>query len=141
MDVMQMTGLLFGFGLLGYGAFRLFRRFMLSKRCSAQADGTIVDISARVIDITESVTDEGNKNYYVKYTYTVDSVPYSSITPAMAKSTCDKLNDSDYITVWYDPAEPKRHYIPEFKGGMIVPICCAVGGLIFLYEIYLIYWA
>ena len=111
---------------------------MLSKRCSAQADVTIVDISSKsVIDKDR----EERTNYYVKYTYTVDSVPYSSISPAMAKPTCDKLTDSGYITVRYDPAEPKRHYIPEFKVGMIVPICCAVGGLIFLYGIYLIYWA
>ena len=134
MDEMQMTALLLGLGLLGYGAFQLYRRFMLSKCCTAQAAGTFIPGTNRS---AQRRAMQGKTNI-IGYEYTVDGVQYKNYKHGLTMRQYKELRNNDDFPVLYDPAKPKRSHISVVKIGMFVPICCIVGGLLFFWAFFII---
>lgn len=91
-------------GIIGFSLFVLGIILIISsavgkkknKRCSAQTQGTLVNIY-------EAEDSNGNDVHSYTYSYSVDGVEYKVRSQALTEA--NKIGDT--LTIWYNPKKPK----------------------------------
>jgi len=124
-----------GAALVVSGISMIIRRFIFLKGCcTAWVYGSIIDMERtekqRYTDSSRTVS------YYLKYHYVVNGAEYSN-RRRVGKRQLKLKGNTNYITVFFDPNKPKRHYVYELKFRMMITLLLiALGGLLLYYPFY-----
>ena len=132
METSDILVILLGAALVAGGVFQILRRFVfLKSRCSARVSGKILDRERNVIEHDDR---SSSVSYSMKYHYYVSGVEYKK-NRRIGKR---QLKGTGYdITVFYDPAKPKRHYVSELRFRLSATLGLIVlGALLLYYPIY-----
>ena len=114
------------FLLIGY--LMLKRRNMLKKECTAQANVTDINIRS-----------SRKNNKYLEFKYTVEGVEYAK-NIQINNELYNSINNSNSVTVLYDPSDPRQFYIPENSmAAFSVAIPFAVGVMMILLNVFLFF--
>ena len=116
--------ILFGLIFVGVGAFMLIKGNDLAKRCTASAEGTVIEI------ITEDSTDSDGFTTYTYYPviqYTVDGKTVSK--KSSSGSNPSKYNVNDKVDVLYDPNKVEDYIIKGDKTTSFFGIIFIVAGI------------
>jgi len=125
MNKHQLICLGAGLVLIGLGVFRLWRRSEQKKRCSARVDGRVLDVysSAKGSD------SEAKTSLFAKYEYWAQDKRIEkkvSLTDKQFKA----LKAGQKLTVFYDPAKPKRCYVAQIKSSQLLALMLIGLGLV-----------
>lgn len=116
--------ILFGLIFVGIGAFMLIKGNDLAKRCTASAEGTVVEI------ITEDSTDDDGFTQYTYYPviqYTVDGKTVSK--KSSSGSNPSKYNVNDKVDILYDPNKVEDYIIKGDKTTSFLGVIFVVAGI------------
>ena len=106
----KLVFFLVGLLIFGIGAFILWRQRKLKKECTAQVPGVVSD------QHHETTYKKGRRRdrYYPIFKYTVEDVEYIQKSN-IGTSNRNVLAVGENVTVFYDPSNPKRHYVLEYR--------------------------
>ena len=117
--------ILFGLIFVGVGAFMLIKDNDLAKRCTASAEGTVIEI------ITEDSTDEDGFTQYTYYPviqYTANGKNVSK--KSSSGSNPSKYNVNDKVNILYDPNKIEDYMIDGDKTTSFLGIIFIVAGIV-----------
>ena len=115
------------------------RRAWLSKSCTAQTEGTVVDIEER---ISISSSSDGDSRGFGRSSHTVETVYYHPVFQYEADGqtitntssfgrTPAKFVIGQQVTVFYDPDNVEKYFVAEDKGAAKFGLIFAVAGGVF----------
>jgi len=119
-----------GFGLLGIGVFRVLSRYFAKKNCTVQAQGRVTSMR---VDVNLGAGDDpSTTTRYVKYEYSAEG---SRVEKRRRVSWLQyrRLDEGQVVTVFYQPDNPKRHYVAEIKHRWFITALFIAGGALFLF--------
>ena len=109
------SAFIFGLCALTVGLFLLIQQYFLHRRCTAETQG-LIGIA-----------------YQFKLPYRTLAYKAGNEELSMPLSGSDELVEGQIVTVYYDPANTKRHYIAEDTSIVrILGIAYTIGGIIFM---------
>ena len=116
--------ILFGLLFIGVGAFMLIIGNDLAKRCTASAEGTVVEI------ITEDSTDDDGFTQYTYYPVIQYSVDGKNVSKKSSSgSNPSKYNVNDKVDILYDPNKIEDYIIEGDKTTSFFGLIFIVAGI------------
>ena len=116
--------ILFGLLFIGVGAFMLIIGNDLAKRCTASAEGTVVEI------ITEDSTDDDGFTQYTYYPVIQYSVDGKNVSKKSSSgSNPSKYNVNDKVDILYDPNKIEDYIIEGDKTTSFLGVIFIVAGI------------
>ena len=116
--------ILFGLIFIGVGVFMLIKGNNLAKRCTASAEGTVVEI------ITEDATDDDGFTTYTYYPV-IQYIANGKIVSKKSSSGSNpsKYNLNDRVDILYDPNKVEDYIIEGDKTTSFLGLIFIVAGL------------
>ena len=116
--------ILFGLIFIGVGVFMLIKGNNLAKRCTASAEGTVIEIIAE-----DSTDDDGftTYTYYPVIKYTVEGKTVSK--RSSSGSNPSKYNVNDKVGILYDPNKVEDYIIEGDKTTNFLGVIFVVAGI------------
>ena len=102
----NMIPIFFGLCFVGIGVFFLIKQKRLAHDCTMQANGVV-----RGVERFRSGKSVGSVNYTTTFMYAVQGIEYIK----EVSSNSAVASEGEGLTVFYDPSNPERHYVLEYK--------------------------
>ena len=109
---------LFGLVMVGIGCFVWWSDAELKRECTLQVDGTVKSVAHEVKYNSKSKRNENE--YRATYAYSVEGVEY--VDRSIFVTSTPRFSEGDDVTIFYDPADPKRFYVSEEADGSMVKL-------------------